>query len=38
MRELFEAAGFRVESQKLVFRVPATLILPSILTIGARPD
>jgi SAM-dependent methyltransferase len=38
MRELFEAAGFRVESQQLVFRVPATLILPSILTIGERPD
>jgi SAM-dependent methyltransferase len=38
MRELFEAAGFRVESQQLVFRVPATLILPSILTIGSRPD
>jgi hypothetical protein len=38
MRELFEAAGFRVESQQLVFRVPATLILPSVLTIGSRPD
>ena len=37
MRELFEAAGFRVESQQLVFRVPATLILPSVLTIGSRP-
>ena len=38
MRELFEAAGFHVESQQLVFRVPATLILPSVLTIGSRPD
>jgi SAM-dependent methyltransferase len=37
MRELFEAAGFRVESQQLVFRVPATLILPSVLTVGSRP-
>jgi ubiquinone/menaquinone biosynthesis C-methylase UbiE len=36
MRRLLEHAGFEVESQHLVLRVPATLVLPSILTIGAR--
>ena len=38
MRELFEGAGLAVESQNLVFRVPATLVLPSILTVGIRPE
>jgi ubiquinone/menaquinone biosynthesis C-methylase UbiE len=37
MRRLFERAGFQVESQSLVLRVPATLVLPSILTIASRP-
>jgi len=38
MRAMVEAAGLRVESQRIVLRVPATLVLPSILTIGSRPD
>jgi ubiquinone/menaquinone biosynthesis C-methylase UbiE len=38
MRRLVEGAGFRVESQSLVLRVPATFVLPSILTVAARPD
>jgi len=37
MRRQVQDAGFRVESQSLVLRVPATLILPSVLTIAARP-
>lgn len=38
MRRLVEDAGFRVESQSLVPRLPATLVLPSILTVASRPD
>ena len=37
MRRQVEAAGFRVESQRHVFRVPAGLILPSVLTEATRP-
>ncbi len=37
MRALVEDAGFRVESQRIVLRVPATLVLPSVLTIASRP-
>lgn len=37
MRRLVEDAGFQVESQRLVLRVPATLILPSVLTVARRP-
>jgi SAM-dependent methyltransferase len=37
MRGLVEEAGFRVESQRTVLRLPATLVLPSVLTIAARP-
>jgi ubiquinone/menaquinone biosynthesis C-methylase UbiE len=37
MRALVEEAGFRVESQRIVLRVPATLVLPSVLTIASRP-
>jgi len=38
MRRLAEGAGFEVESQSLVLRVPATLVLPSILTVAVRGD
>lgn len=38
MRRLMEDAGFEVESQRLVLRIPATLVLPSILTVAIRPD
>ncbi len=37
MRQEVEGAGFRVESQRIVLRVPATLVLPSVLTIASRP-
>jgi hypothetical protein len=38
MRRQTQAAGFRVESQRKVFRVPAGMILPSVLTVAVRPD
>jgi ubiquinone/menaquinone biosynthesis C-methylase UbiE len=37
MRVLVEGAGFRVESQRRVFRLPAPLLLPTVLTVGVRP-
>jgi ubiquinone/menaquinone biosynthesis C-methylase UbiE len=37
MRTKVEGAGFRVVSQRLVFRLPLTLLLPSVLTVAARP-
>jgi ubiquinone/menaquinone biosynthesis C-methylase UbiE len=38
MRALFEAVGFRVETQRRVFRiVPAGLLLPPVMTVGMRP-
>jgi ubiquinone/menaquinone biosynthesis C-methylase UbiE len=38
MRRLMQDAGFTVASQQLVLRVPATLVLPSILTVATRKD
>jgi ubiquinone/menaquinone biosynthesis C-methylase UbiE len=38
MRKQTQAAGFRVESQRQVFRLPAGMILPSVLTVAVRPD
>jgi SAM-dependent methyltransferase len=38
MRELFEQAGFRVEAQRWIPRLPAALLLPPVLTIGVRLD
>lgn len=38
MRELFEGAGFEVESQRRVYRIPAGLLLPPVLTVGRRPQ
>jgi ubiquinone/menaquinone biosynthesis C-methylase UbiE len=38
MREQTEAAGFRIESQRQIFRLPAGVILPSVLTVAVRPD
>jgi len=32
-----EKAGFRVESQRSVFRLPAPLLLPCVLTVASRP-
>ena len=37
MRALCERAGFRVEAQRRVFRIPAGLSLPPVLTIAVRP-
>ena len=37
MRGLFEDAGFRVEAQRRVYRIPAGLLLPPVLTVGVRP-
>lgn len=38
LRRRAEAAGFRVESQGLVLRVPGTFLLPSVLTVAQRPS
>ena len=38
LRGQLEAVGFRVEKQSAVFRLPAPLILPCVLTVAARPD
>lgn len=37
MREQTRAAGFRVLAQHRVFRVPAGILMPSVLTVGVRP-
>jgi ubiquinone/menaquinone biosynthesis C-methylase UbiE len=37
MRRQTEAAGFRVEDQRMVFRVPLGLVMPSVLTSAVRP-
>jgi SAM-dependent methyltransferase len=37
MRRQVEEAGFRVETQRNVFRLPAPLILPCVLTVATRP-
>jgi len=37
MRELVEKAGLRVESQRLVPRIPLILTFPSVLTVAVRP-
>jgi ubiquinone/menaquinone biosynthesis C-methylase UbiE len=38
MRELFEHAGFRVEAQRRVYRIPAGVLLPPVMTVGVRPS
>jgi len=38
LREMVERAGLRVESQRIVLRVPATFVLPSVLTVAMRPE
>jgi ubiquinone/menaquinone biosynthesis C-methylase UbiE len=37
MRRTAEAAGFRVEEQRTIFRLPAPLVLPCVLTVARRP-
>ncbi|UCE85811.1 MAG: methyltransferase domain-containing protein [Deltaproteobacteria bacterium] len=37
MRRQVEAAGFRLESQRQLYRIPAGLLLPPVLTIALRP-
>ncbi len=36
MRALFEAAGLHVAAQRRVYRLPAGILLPPVLTIGTR--
>jgi ubiquinone/menaquinone biosynthesis C-methylase UbiE len=38
MRALCESAGFRVDGQRRVFRIPAGLTLPPVLTLAVRPS
>ena len=38
MRRQLEEAGFRVDSQRIVLRVPATLVLPSVLSIAQKVE
>jgi ubiquinone/menaquinone biosynthesis C-methylase UbiE len=38
MRAMVAAAGFRVTAQRRVFRVPAGLLLPPVLTVAVRPS
>ena len=37
MRALVEATGFRVQAQRRVYRLPAGLLLPPVLTVAVRP-
>jgi len=37
MRALFERAGFRVDAQRRVYRIPAGMLLPPVMTVGVRP-
>jgi ubiquinone/menaquinone biosynthesis C-methylase UbiE len=37
MRRRIEAAGLRVAAQRTVFRLPAPLLLPCVLTVATRP-
>jgi len=37
MRQMVEAAGLRVASQRRVFRIPGFPLLPAVLTIAERP-
>lgn len=37
LRGQIEAAGFRIESQRHVLRLPAPLLLPCVLTVASRP-
>jgi ubiquinone/menaquinone biosynthesis C-methylase UbiE len=36
MRRAVEAAGFRVDAQRAIFRLPAPFLLPSVLTLATR--
>jgi ubiquinone/menaquinone biosynthesis C-methylase UbiE len=38
MRALVEGAGFRVQAQRRVYRLPAGLAFPPVLTVGLRPQ
>jgi ubiquinone/menaquinone biosynthesis C-methylase UbiE len=37
LRRMVESAGFRVDDQRAVFRLPAPLLLPCVLTMATRP-
>jgi hypothetical protein len=36
LRRQIEAAGFEVASQRRIFRLPAPVLLPSVLTVAVR--
>jgi SAM-dependent methyltransferase len=36
MRERVESAGFRVEAQERILRLPAPFVLPTVLTVATR--
>jgi hypothetical protein len=38
MRALLEAAGFRVAVQRRVYRLPAGILLPPVLTVASDPS
>ena len=38
MRALFEGVGFGVETQRPLWRLPAGLLLPPVLTVAVRPN
>jgi len=38
MRRRVERAGFRVEAQERILRLPATFVLPTVLTVATRTD
>jgi len=38
MREMLEGAGLRVLKQRRLFRIPAALMLPPVLTIATKPS
>jgi hypothetical protein len=37
MRALLETAGFRIDAQRRLYRIPAGLLLPPVLTLAVRP-
>ena len=37
MRDQLEAAGFRVDGQRTVWRLPLPLLLPCVMTTAVRP-
>jgi ubiquinone/menaquinone biosynthesis C-methylase UbiE len=38
LRQQLETTGFRVDSQRTIFRLPAPFLLPCVLTLATRPE